>query len=942
MPTQPRFFVPEVVQTSEMDCGPASLKALLEGFGISASYGRLREACQTEVDGTSIDVIERVAVQLGLDAEQIMIPADHLLLAEARALPALVVVVLPNGMTHFVIIWSKHGRFVQVMDPGIGRRWVDEKDLRAELYIHRFPVPAQAFRDWAGTEGFLAPLRYRLGELHLTDAQIAELVARASADPGWRGLAALDAATRMVASLVRANGLERGEIAAQVLTRFFEEARQDGALQDSSIPAPFWFVEPLPLKPDAPEQLLLRGAVLVRVRGKILEPPEVLVEKKLPPELAAALKEPPLHPEKESWRALQQDGLFVLSVLGLALFMAALGVTIEALLLQGVMRVGMILPEPGARVIAIAILFALVLILFALELPLTTIEQRIGRRLETRLRIRLLEKIPRLSDRYFHSRLTSDMTMRAHGLRSLRTLPTLAASVLRVAFQFVLTALGVILLDPISAPWAIAFTLIFGVIAYFSNIIQRERALRLSTHDGALSRFYLDALLGLVPVRMHGAERSMRREHETRLTEWTRASLNTWRIIVVLQGISAMLYAAFSVVILMNFIARGGQTGNMLLLFYWTLNLPALAQSLFALLEQYPLVRNHTLRLLEPLGAPDEVSQVVAWSDSRIVGSSNSQVVESSGSQVVKSSGSQMVASPDDSTMRPSDQPTTRLQDYKTNGLAIEMENVTVHAGGHTILRDINLQIKPGEHVAILGPSGAGKSSLVGILLGWHKPVEGHCRIDGALLDGERLRALRRETAWVDPAVQVWNRSLLANLQYGHQDGDNSIGNTLEEADLFDILERLPDGMQTALGESGGLVSGGEGQRVRLGRAMVKPGVRLAILDEPFRGLDRARRRALLVQARARWREATLLCITHDVAETQAFERVIVIENGRIVEDGAPAVLAARADSRYRAMLDAEAAVRRGLWESAAWRRLWIEAGELRESAQARGPVAAQ
>jgi ATP-binding cassette subfamily B protein len=915
MPTNQRFFVPEVVQTSEMDCGPASLKALLEGYGISASYGRLREACQTEVDGTSIDVIEKIAVQLGLDAEQIMLPADHLLLAEAHALPALVVVVLPNGLTHFIIIWSKHGRFVQVMDPGIGRRWVNEKDLRAELYIHRFPVPAQSFRDWAGTEGFLAPLRYRLGELHLTDARIAELVAQASADPSWRGLAALDAATRMVASLVRANGLERGEIAAQVLTRFFEEARQDGALQDSSIPAPFWFAEPLPPKPDTAEQLLLRGAVLVRVRGEILKPPEVLVEKKLPPELAAALQEPPLHPEKELWRALRQDGSFVLSVLGIALFVAALGVTVEALLLQGVMRVGMILPESGARLIAVAILFALVLILFALELPLTTIEQRIGRRLETRLRILLLEKIPRLSDRYFHSRLTSDMTMRAHGLRSLRTLPTLAVSVLRVTFQLVLTALGVIILDPISAPWAIAFTAVCGIIAYFSNIIQREREMRLFTHDGALSRFYLDALLGLVPVRMHGAERSMRREHETRLTEWTRASLDTWRIIVVLQGVSAMLYAAFSVVILLNFIARGGAMGNMLLLFYWTLNLPALAQSLFALLERYPLVRNHTLRLLEPLGAPDESSAIVGQSDSAIV-------VEAS----------------EGSTIAPLHSRTNAL----AAGVGIEMENVVVQAGGHTILRDINLQIKPGEHVAIVGLSGAGKSSLVGILLGWHKPVEGHCRIDGALLDGERLRALRRETAWVDPAVQVWNRSLLANLQYGNQDGDNSIGNTLEEADLFDILERLPDGMQTALGESGGLVSGGEGQRVRLGRAMVKKNVRLAILDEPFRGLDRERRRALLVQARARWREATMLCITHDVAETQAFSRVIVVEDGRIVEDGAPGVLAVWRGSRYNAMLDAEKQVRRGLWEGAVWRRLWIEAGELREAVEARGVVVAE
>ena len=82
----------EVVQTSAMDCGPAALKCLLEGFGIRVSYGRLREACQTDVDGTSIDTIEEAAVQLGLEAEQVMVPVDHLFLPAARALPALVVV----------------------------------------------------------------------------------------------------------------------------------------------------------------------------------------------------------------------------------------------------------------------------------------------------------------------------------------------------------------------------------------------------------------------------------------------------------------------------------------------------------------------------------------------------------------------------------------------------------------------------------------------------------------------------------------------------------------------------------------------------------------------------------------------------------------------------------------------------------------------------------
>lgn len=103
------LLAPEVVQTSAMDCGPASLKSLLEGFGIPISYGRLREACQTDVDGSSIDTMEELAMRLGLAADQIMVPVDHLLLSESASLPGIVVVRLPNGFTHFVVIWRVHG-----------------------------------------------------------------------------------------------------------------------------------------------------------------------------------------------------------------------------------------------------------------------------------------------------------------------------------------------------------------------------------------------------------------------------------------------------------------------------------------------------------------------------------------------------------------------------------------------------------------------------------------------------------------------------------------------------------------------------------------------------------------------------------------------------------------------------------------------------------------
>ena len=157
-----RFFAPEVVQTSAMDCGPASLKCLLEGFGVSVSYGRLREACQTDVDGTSIDVIEEVAGKLGLEAEQVMLPLDHLLLPETDALPALLVWRNPDGAPHFVVVWGSFGGRLQVMDPSMGRRWMKPQELLDNLYIHSMPIPAESWRGWAESDEFLGALRHRL------------------------------------------------------------------------------------------------------------------------------------------------------------------------------------------------------------------------------------------------------------------------------------------------------------------------------------------------------------------------------------------------------------------------------------------------------------------------------------------------------------------------------------------------------------------------------------------------------------------------------------------------------------------------------------------------------------------------------------------------------------------------------------------------------------
>lgn len=901
-----RLIIPEVVQTSAMDCGPASLKSLFEGFGVSLSYGRLREACQTDVDGTSIDTVEDIASQLGFGVQQTMIPVDHVLLPEARALPAIIVTSLPNGLNHFVVVWRAHGRLVQVMDPATGRRWPSYERFLKEVYSHVIPVPAAAWRKWAGSEEFIDPLRRRLGDLGIERETSERLINGALQDSGWRSVASLDASARMIHAITRSGGIGRGRQAGRALEVFFNRTLNEQTDSGTSIiPGIYWSVRFAGRAEDQSEFLSLKGAVIVRVRtapekitridaakDKPATQAKPIQTKPLSTELAAALEEAPARPGRELFRILKQDGILAPAGLLAALLLASGGIVFEALLFRGLLDIGRQFGLITQQLQALFVLIVFVTGLLLLELPITDGLQKFGRHVEARLRIAILKKLPRLGDRYFRSRLTSDMTERSHSLYAMRALPGLAGQMLRSIFGLALTAIGISILDPASAPLAFLIALVSIALPLLTQPIVTDRDLRVRTHAGALTRFYLDALLGLAPVRAHGAERAIKREHESLLVEWARSSFGLQRRIVIVEALHAFISFALAALILFNYLDRTAETASALLIIYWSLNLPALGQVVAQIAQQYPVYRNITGRLLEPLGAPeDNLPTSVKETDSD----------EKHG-----------------------------FVEKNCKAVSLEFHGVSVKASGHVILEGIEIEIEAGSHVAIIGPSGAGKSSLVGLLLGWHKPYAGRVLADGAPLDGEALEKLRIETAWVDPTVQVWNQSLLDNLRYGtHSPTDLPLSKIIELSQLSDALRKFPEGLQTNMGEAGGFVSGGEGQRVRLARGMLRPGVRLAILDEPFRGLDREHRRELLSNSRLLWREATLLCITHDVSETMGFDRVIVIENGSVIEDGKPQELLNRPGSRYGEMIEAESALHEEMWGNVFWRRLRLEDGRL-------------
>jgi ATP-binding cassette subfamily B protein len=754
-----------------------------------------------------------------------------------------------------------------------------------QIVVHAMNVPAAAWRQWAGSDAFLAPLRCSLRMIGLSSAECRKRLVAGIDDASWRGLATLDAATRMVASL-RAGGAVKASRSHAMVDALM--CRDGAGSPAASIPAHYWTVRSTPADDASAETLRLRGVVLIKVKGlrqpATQQPAAGAASDPLPIELAAALAEPPLRPIHELWASLRPDGLLGPAATAIALGLAVAGVIVEAIFLRSALDIGTMLTQPEQRMSAGGVLIAFAAALLGLELVLASASRSMGSRLEARLRIRFLEKIPRLADAYFQSRPIADMLERSHALHIVRMLPHLGMRFLRVGLELAVTVAALAWMNPGAAGIALAAGLTAAAIPLLGHRMLAERDLRARTHAGALTRFHLDALRGRTAIEAHGAMGTIEREHEGLLTEWAGATRSLHRASLAVESVQMLVGIGLVGWMLYHHLGHHGGSG-LLLQAYWMLNLPVLGYELALISREYPAYRSMLLRMLEPLGAPD-----------------------------FRMAGPLVARQPEGA--------------HQNKGVTIDARRVAVRATGHSILSDISLQVPAGSHVAIVGSSGAGKSTLLGLLLGWYRPAEGELLVDGHPLTAAAQESLRRRTAWVDPTVQIWNRSLLENVLYGSND-TAAVGAALEMAGLLPVVAKLPQGLATPLGEGGVLLSAGEAQRVRFARALLKPEPRLVVLDEPFVGLERDRRRALLAQARQRWSAQTLLYVTHDVGEARGFDRVIVMDRGRIVEDGDPVQLSQMTASRYRRLLQMQDLAQNRFASSSDWRRIRLEAGRI-------------
>jgi len=234
----------------------------------------------------------------------------------------------------------------------------------------------------------------------------------------------------------------------------------------------------------------------------------------------------------------------------------------------------------------------------------------------------------------------------------------------------------------------------------------------------------------------------------------------------------------------------------------------------------------------------------------------------------------------------------------------IVFENVSFGYGaGRPVFDSLSLRIAAGERVALVGPSGAGKSTLLNLLLRLYEPTAGRVLIDGIDIRRFTRDSLRREIGIVLQDNILFGVSLRENIAYGRPDAPlDAIEAAARSARAHEFIVDLPEGYDTEIGERGATLSGGQRQRLCLARALVKEPA-ILVMDEPTASIDAVSAR-LINEAVARvHRNRTLIVISHEYSDMASYDRILVLQDGRLVESGAHEALL-KARGTYLALVE--------------------------------------
>ncbi len=233
----------------------------------------------------------------------------------------------------------------------------------------------------------------------------------------------------------------------------------------------------------------------------------------------------------------------------------------------------------------------------------------------------------------------------------------------------------------------------------------------------------------------------------------------------------------------------------------------------------------------------------------------------------------------------------------------VTFDEVTfAYPGRAAVLRGFDLTIKPGQRVGLVGYSGAGKSTVLALLQRFYDAQSGRILIDGQDIRDVTQESLRTTMAIVPQDISLFHRTVLENIRYARPDAPEAdVLVAAEMANCREFIEALPDGFDTMVGDRGVKLSGGQRQRLAIARALLKDAP-ILLLDEATSALDSESERAIQDALDRLMHGRTVIAIAHRLATLKSFDRIIVMDRGRIVDDGPPGVLAAR-PGPYRDLL---------------------------------------
>ena len=244
--------------------------------------------------------------------------------------------------------------------------------------------------------------------------------------------------------------------------------------------------------------------------------------------------------------------------------------------------------------------------------------------------------------------------------------------------------------------------------------------------------------------------------------------------------------------------------------------------------------------------------------------------------------------------------------ELQPRGARVVLDSVTFRfPSGRQIFRDLSLAIEPGQRVGLVGPSGSGKSTLIALVQRLYPLETGRVLIDGQDIAMSTEESLRRAISIVPQDTALLNRSLAENIRYGRPDAtDEEVWAAAVAARCRPFIEKMPEGLDTMVGDRGLLLSGGQRQRIAIARAFLKDAP-ILLLDEATSALDGESEEAIRQALENLMQNRTVVAIAHRLSTLRTFDRILVMQGGVVVQDGAPDDLI-RFDGPYRTLVNNE------------------------------------